>query len=758
MEAYLLQRADLITSARPSQEAAWALSALTDEAVRDLSRAASSLRPASKTALVALGGWGTGALVPSSDLDLLVLSEASAADLKPYVEAVLYPLWDAGLKVGHQVRTPKEQARAMRTDLATCTAALTARPLAGDADWAESVLADLAADAHKRSRRLLKLLAERPRPGSPYLLEPDLKETAGGRRDYDELVWTAAIVTGSIQRDPSVLHALGLLSAPELAEVLEAAAVIASARFALSREGFGNRMGPEAAEFLGGEKAKRVQRALATTALALTRVRRRVGGGGARPGGGPLAREGGADAGARLFALLDGGEASLPRLEEAAESGALDPLIPGFRALMATRRPGLAHEYTVGAHSLRTAVFLGGLPRSGALAESRAAVGDLRALQVAALTHDLGKAEPGPGHAERGARPAYEAARLMGLAESSALHAAELVRRHLVLAEEATRIDIDDEDAILRAAALLGSRDLLAPLHVLTAADSLATGTPAWGTWKASLIGTLVSRLDAAFSEDVDGAGLATRGEAVRAEALAALPAAEERERAFVLGAPLRYLAGRMPAKVARDARLVAGLSPAATSAEVRLAVEPGPAEETWALTVVAHDRPELLARIAGAISLAGLDVLAVNAYGAAEGIALDSFIVTSATLDPASTGTFARLERLLQAALRDRLELQVRLAERRRHYPPSTSGPIRVELRSAAFDTSVRVTAPDRPGLLHDLARAVSATGLDIRWATALTVDGSAVDTFHVTGLDGDPVTNPGVLGHLAMRIREIE
>lgn len=757
MEAYLLQRADLIASARPSQEAAWALSALTDEAVRDLSRAASSLRPASRTALVALGGWGTGALVPSSDLDLLVLSEASAADLKPYVEAVLYPLWDAGLKVGHQVRTPKEQARAMRTDLATCTAALTARPLASDVDWAESVLADLAADAHKRSRRFLKLLAERPRPGSPYLLDPDLKETAGGRRDYDELVWTAAIVTGSIQRDPSVLHALGLLSAPELAEVLEAAAVIASARFALSREGFGNRMGPEAAELLGAEKAKRVQRALATTGLALTRVRRRVGG-----GGGPLTREGGADAGAltpaQLFALLDNGEASLPRLEEAAESGALDLLIPGFRALMATRRPGLAHEYTVGAHSLRTAVLLGGLPRSGALAESRSAVGDLRALQVAALTHDLGKAEPGPGHAERGARPAYEAARRLGLAESSALHAAELVRRHLVLAEEATRIDIDDEDAILRAAALLGSRDLLAPLHVLTAADSLATGAPAWGTWKASLIGTLVSRLDAAFSEDVDGAGLATRGEAVRAEALAALPTAEERERAFVLGAPLRYLAGRMPAKVARDARLVAGLSPAAASAEVRLAVEPGPAEETWALTVVAHDRPELLARIAGAISLAGLDVLAVNAYGAAEGIALDSFIVTSATLDPASTGTFARLERLLRAALRDRLELQVRLAERRRHYPPSTSGPIRVELRSTAFDTSVRVTAPDRPGLLHDLARAVSATELDIRWATALTVDGSAIDTFHVTGLDGDPVTNPGVLGHLAMRIREIE
>ena len=68
-----------------------------------------------------------------------------------------------------------------------------------------------------------------------------------------------------------------------------------------------------------------------------------------------------------------------------------------------------------------------------------------------------------------------------------------------------------------------------------------------------------------------------------------------------------------------------------------------------------------------------------------------------------------------------------------------------------------MRVSAPDRPGLLHDLARAVSATGLDIRWAKVLTVDGLAVDTFHVVGPDGSVVDDPGVLGHLAMRLREI-
>jgi len=80
----------------------------------------------------------------------------------------------------------------------------------------------------------------------------------------------------------------------------------------------------------------------------------------------------------------------------------------------------------------------------------------------------------------------------------------------------------------------------------------------------------------------------------------------------------------------------------------------------------------------------------------------------------------------------------------------------VEVTTVSAGYDTAVRVTAPDRPGLLHDLAQAVSATDLNIRWAKVLTVDGMAIDTFHVVDADGGPVDD-GAVGHLAMRIREI-
>jgi [protein-PII] uridylyltransferase len=207
---------------------------------------------------------------------------------------------------------------------------------------------------------------------------------------------------------------------------------------------------------------------------------------------------------------------------------------------------------------------------------------------------------------------------------------------------------------------------------------------------------------------------------------------------------------------VTRDARLVADLARAATADEARTAVSPGPAAGTHSLTVIAPDRPQLLARIAGAISLAGLDILAVDAYGARGGMVLDTFVVASATLRPVTTETFVSFERLLRAALRDRLELRTRLEERRRHYPARSRAPLQVTTVSAGYDTAVRVSAPDRPGLLHDLAQAVSATGLNIRWAKILTVDGMAIDTFHVVDGDGGPVDD-GTIGHLAMRMREI-
>jgi len=753
LAAYLEQRDALIRDAVPGTDPARRLARLTDEMLVTLARDAERLVPAkSRWALLALGGYGAGALLPASDLDLLLITDSTPSTFKPFIEAILYPLWDAGLKVGHQVRSSRDQTRAVREELATLTAALTGRTLTGDPALGTDALGACARDARKRSKEVLAAMRGRPRPGSPYLLEPDLKEGAGGRRDFDELTWIAAVLSGNPQAGPEALMNLEVLTADELTRIRNAAEAVTEARWELQALGGGQLMSLEAAEDLQVD-ASRVQGALADTCHILDIVRRRTSGTPATHEAPPRAEE--------VFALAIEGESQLAQLEELAWRGNLEHLIPGMATLMPLRRPGLAHTLTVGAHCLKAACVVSrigaDIDAGPAAARSAQTVADPRALVAAALVHDVGKRISGPGHADRGEAEARAAGSLLGLDEDACEKVAQLVRHHLLLVETATRSDLDDEDAILSAAGALGDRELLGPLHLLTIADSMATGPGAWNEWTAALIGKLVTRLDVALGSDADGAGISAAAQATRAAALQGLADQSPNERAFIRDAPLRYLASREPAVVLEHAALVAQLAEERAPGAHAVRVDVGPLEHTYHLTVATRDRHGILATLAGVMALAGLDILAVEAIGTRSGIALDTFTVRSATLAPVSTDNWSRFDRLLEAALRDRLAIGVRLSERRRHYRASSTGIDRVEvLANDPYAAVVRVRATDRAGLLYDIARAMAESGLEIRSMTATTKHDTADDVFRVTDSNGQ-VPEEGLLGMLRMRLREL-
>jgi [protein-PII] uridylyltransferase len=121
------------------------LAGITDDWVRSLFAAAVSDHAPAKDrfALLAVGGFGRGELAPWSDLDLLLVHDLKGKKAASVVEAVAsalwYPLWDAGVKLGHAVRTVKEQLVIIGEDLDSATALLTARFLAGDRDLADEV-------------------------------------------------------------------------------------------------------------------------------------------------------------------------------------------------------------------------------------------------------------------------------------------------------------------------------------------------------------------------------------------------------------------------------------------------------------------------------------------------------------------------------------------------------------------------------------------------------------------------------------------
>jgi len=707
--------------------------------------------------VVALGGWGARRLLPLSDLDLLIVTDARDPGLEQALRGVLYPLWDAGLDVGHQVRSRPDHLRMARGDIDTLTATLTGRRLCGDADLAERVLAETASDAHRRRRTLIPQLCSRERPGSPYLLEPDLKGGAGGQRDLDEMTWLGAVLTGASAHDPSVLVTGGALDAQEATVLALAGDRITEARWVVQCHAV--RPTSTLTEDLAGDGTLDLaltQAALADAHHVLLRARSRLGHGATSFD--PRHVEEIQLSAPRLFDLLDDGPDGLAPLEEASWAGLLEELAPGFRDLLTLRRPALSHLYTVGDHCLRAATGLrtAAAERLGDSGAEHTSAPIGRPLQVAALLHDTGKVLPGRGHSERGEDRVRQIGARFGLDPAQVDEAAMLVREHLLLPETAFGRDIHDEDVVLKTAARVGRAQLVEPLLRLTIADSLATGPGAWTPWHAALLGELAQRLRVALDEESSGAGIAERARTVREEALT-LAGEDVRLRRAIERAPLRYLAAQRPGDVLVHAGLTAGVASSGDPLAIELAVSPGPTDGTWRASVAAADRPGLFAALCGAFALSGLDIMAADAYDAHDDVALDVFVVGSDTLASVEPATWAAFQRALRAALIDPAGLETRLTERRRHYLPRVTVETRVATALAeSYATAVRVVAADRVGLLYDIARAFADGQLDIHWARAITQDGVAHDVFHVTDAQGEPVTDPGVLGHLAMRIRE--
>lgn len=149
--------------------------------------------------LAAVGSYGREALGFRSDLDVRILCTSSSAAAAPVAEALLYPLWDAGLSIGHQVVTPAEIIALAKKDLPTATTLLDWRLLAGNEATSTKMLEKAfdtvfsSSNVHRFLERIEEQAEERrARFGnSVYLLEPDVKSGQGGLRDLDIAHWTA---------------------------------------------------------------------------------------------------------------------------------------------------------------------------------------------------------------------------------------------------------------------------------------------------------------------------------------------------------------------------------------------------------------------------------------------------------------------------------------------------------------------------------------------------------------------------------------
>ena len=736
-----------------------ALSGATDRWLLDIfARAHAEHRPRGAVSLLAVGGYGRGELAPRSDLDVLLLHDTKQAP-DAFAGALWYPLWDAGLKVGHAVRTPKQTLQLLDDELDVATALLDARVVAGDADFGTDLIraarARMRRDERRWLRRIHERVLERHRTVGEvaFVLEPDVKEGRGGLRDVHALGWAMrlgmqlpqddaatlrdahdtllrvrvalhkavgrAVEVLRLQDQDVVADIAGFASADALMAALAGAArrITWIADEAWARLDPPVNSSPVPERLAPGVDVRHGEIHLADDAdpagdptlvvrVATAAARRSL-----RIDRGSLERLAATTptwpdpwptgASEELVALLCEGHAAIPVIESLDHYDLWTRIIPEWSPVRSRPQRNAFHRFTVDRH-------LWEVVANAAQLRDRVARADL--LVLGALFHDLGKGYPGD-HTEAGMELFERIGPRMGLGPDDVRIVNRLIEHHLLLPDIATRRDLSDEATIRFVADAVGTADVLDLLYALTIADATGTGPTAWGPWKEDLVATLVERTHALLAGD-DSRGAEWR--------------------LFPDEATLVMMA-------------TGGLQLAANDDHV---------------TVTGDDQPGVFSTVAGVLAMRGLDVVAAEAHSDAQGRFANRFHVRSERVVDWET-----VERDVRAALDGSLSIVERLKERATTYRPaprrSAAAPIEVSITlddSASSDsTMIEVHARDKVGLLFELTRAIAELGLDLRHARIHTMHDEVVDTFYVRTSTGGKVTDPASRARLERALTDV-
>jgi len=149
-------------------------------------------------ALIAVGGYGRGELLPGSDIDITIVVKQTLDDsTRQSLEAFLTFLWDIGMEVGHSVRTLDQCVSEAKADITIATSLMEARWLAGDQSMFREMMELTGPDRIWPNREFFKAkLGEQARrhhkfDDTAYNLEPNIKEGPGGLRDIQMVGWVA---------------------------------------------------------------------------------------------------------------------------------------------------------------------------------------------------------------------------------------------------------------------------------------------------------------------------------------------------------------------------------------------------------------------------------------------------------------------------------------------------------------------------------------------------------------------------------------
>ncbi len=750
--------ADLMERKLPPQEAVERYVSQLDEQIGDfLDR---HVHKSNKLVLLAVGGYGRRQLCPYSDLDLTLVDNhrLSTSDKS---SQLWYYIWDSGLSLDHSVRHKKEVLALAKQDVKVALGLLDARPIAGNhklgMDVIDSALSQWAAYGYKFLDDLMSSTQKRYELFGElaYLLEPDLKQSAGGLRDI-------SILKAFAKFDDSVRDLVEARSLEIHETLITNARVLEHAVSMRENDRLLLQDQAEVASLLGYDNEDLLMKDISEAGRAIQttyddawrRINKKyikkaitVNVDIANPHisflDGELCLADSDDykldmdtvlelalAAAQQDLLIN--VASLSKLQNAhitpdipwtdrqrdlfiklCATGAsfiktaeildqhhlFEMIIPEWKSVRNLPQRNAYHKFTVDRHLLE------------AVARTKPLQADCERpdlLIIGALLHDIGKGRL-EDHSELGAVLAYTIASRMGFSSEDIDTIVALVKYHLVLPEVATRRDLEDTGTIQTVARLLENKLTLHLLGALAEADGLATGSTAWSSWKHELITLLSQKVEDVLSSKNSGT--------------------------------------------------TPDIAPRATAAlgEVtHLTLQPRGKK----LKVLAPDQSGLLAAVAGCLTLHGWQIKRAKISAPYPSVALEEFDLEQ-NFD--KQVDWIQIQQDINDTLNKKRDLAHLLRAQDRSYkvymrPKSAAEPlIRVGIDNATSEkySILEVRAPDHVGMLYAITSYLAQEQLDVAAALVDTLGSEVIDVFYISDQNGHKITDQTYLENICSQIK---
>lgn len=812
-------------------------------------------------AVAALGSYGRTELNPFSDIDIMFLYPDDAKSpnlsflLQTLTDTVLYILWDLRLKVGHSTRTPKESMEESGKSIKTKTGLLQARHIAGQKKLFYDFKRDFKRFCRKSSpQTCLEALLEaqivrRHKFGDTvFLQEPDIKNGAGGLRDYQNILWMSQIKLGidsmenlqhrrflgweeykkftrgydfllrvrnelhfnsrrptdllNLEKQPTVACGMGYRKHDiferveafmkayytharniyQIARVVEKGlAAKTSISRKLSRRPVRSFLGRGKWQKLDGfilsgdtlsfanrnvfredpERLIRIFRhsqqyrvqldpgldSLIVESLPLltNRVVNSLG------------------ANRSFCSILQTVGEVYPYLSKMHDLGVLQLIIPEFSALTCLVQHEYYHRYTADIHTLNTIreldlVFSSESDYGETYNREIHATRNPSLIYPMLLLHDIGKGTGISGHAETGARMAEVALNRMKINTATVEQIIFIIRNHLEMTRVWQRFDVEDPKTAIAFAKLVQDEDTLRYLYILTYCDAKGTASSLWNDYKNMLHFQLFyNTLEYLASPKTLTLRRKEKPKVTvsQLEKEAPLLPREEVEAHFDL-LPTSYFVDTGIDEIISHLNLIHRFLNQLNNTdgiESTLPVIDWRDDVNMSMTVVSiatWDRPGLFFKLAGAFSVAGLNILGSRVLSRSDNIMVDTFYVCEPGGGTAENKSARKdFKKSLRKALVDKEDLlpdilaQAKEAKRPAYLKPQThlraTIPPKVEIyhEPSLHQDIVEIQTADRIGILYLISRAIYEQGFDIAFARILTERGIAIDTFYLTNID---------------------